>query len=284
MGLLSKLFSRLVPKSKPSKDKNKSKRIHKKQHKQLVKDIKKKAAEAERAKIAAAMKVEQDRASDINKTLDYIQNNKALNSNTKLSSLIELAIQKELGVEDVELTKGNHGLYTIDDDWSGNFNTLINHIKFNKDLEDEDARRALTQVVTSEWGSEEQHDKFIESARSEAYAKNVNNLIPQDMPTYVYNVLEEIMNSSDVWEIVANKHGLGDYEAYTHYESEQAKDEWDELHRDMQKLIQNRYTTASDIAEIRKLIEVDITESEKDTGAGYDKLRNKIEDILNRYK
>lgn len=254
------------------------------QHKAMLEDIKEQAAAAERAKIEAKQNLNKDRASEINDTLNYINQNKALNSNTKLSSLIELAIQKELGVQDVDLSKGWHDLYTIDDSWSGNFNTLISHIHFNRDLQNPEARQALSQVVTSEWGSEKLHEQYVNEARSQAYAKNVENVEAKDMPAYMYNILEEIMNSSQVWEIVANKHGLGDYEAYTHYESEQAKDEWDDLHRDLQKLLRNKFTTAQDVAEIRKLIDEDITEGEKNTGEGYDKLKDKIEEILSRYK
>lgn len=255
-----------------------------KHHEKLVEDLKKQAAKEEREKIKAAENMNKDKADDINATLSYIQSNDSLNSNTRLSALIELALQKELGTADVDLTKGDHGLYTIDDSWSGNFNTLISHITFNDEFKNPEARQALSQIVTSEWGDEKLHQKHIDEARAQAYAKNVENLDIKDMPAYLYNVLEDIMNSSDVWEIVANKHGLGDYEAYTHYESEQAKNEWDDLHRDMQKLFRNKYTTKQDISEIRKLIDEDITEGEKNTGKGYDKLRDKIEEILSRYK
>lgn len=222
-----------------------------------------------------------------NDTLNYIQSNPNINKSNKLGMIIELAIKKELGDNKYELEKGVHPLYTIDNNWNGTTGSLVSHITFNKEFVNTDAQDYLDQLSSSEWGSKELHEKHLQKAASAAYAKNVGKLGDRVIPSYMNNTLEKIMNSSDMWHIVADQYGLGsrDYSSRKDRKSlmsEQAQQEWLDVHRKIDRLI-NSKISSSEIQQLQDIIfGYDKEQSLK--GVSYDELKNFIDDMLEKYK
>lgn len=225
----------------------------------------------------------------INDTLSFIHSNDNLNSSQELSNKILEAIALETGQWDIDLTiqvNRDTDLYEIDKSWSGNPNTLINHIKFKQDLINPEARSSLDDVITSDWGSQELYDEHLEKAKAQAYQTNIKGIQKKldVIPNKMLGTLEQIMNSSQMWHIIADKHGLRTQGSkYTDsLDSKQSKTEWLEMHKDVRSLL-----TAKGISqkELDKLVDMILNAPDKETVSEsyYNKVIDYVDELLEKY-
>lgn len=224
----------------------------------------------------------------IERTLAFIKENENTNVNQELSNKITEAIALETGNWDVDfVNEPETDLYKVDETWDGNPNSIISHIELKKDLQNPEAVGALEDIVESDWGSPEKYEEHLEKASAQAYDKNVKAV--QDtlnkVPKQMLGVLEDIMNSSTMWHIVGDRYGLSKGDP-RHYESESAKEDWDSLHKDVQKLVSIPYGVSQ--ADMDKLINAiskydaagNLSKAPDDA---YANLKNIIEEILSKY-
>ena len=213
-------------------------------------------------------------ATSIDETLSYIHSNPRLNSNRTLSAYLRMALKKESGNPDFDFESGVHDLYTIDEGWDGNPNTVISHIKINKPFSDPTAQKYLNMITESDWGSEELHQRSLDKARRKAYHSNIGVEFSDQQLDY----LELIMNSSAMWHIVGDQYGLttGDYD------SDQAKETWQIMHSYVQDLTELDPSHA-DLAEI--LHRIDNFDSRKAaTPAELNEVLELVESKIKKYR
>ena len=218
----------------------------------------------------------------IERTLAYIKENENLNVNQQLSLKMIEAIELESGEIGIDfINERESDIYKIDPTWDGNPNSLISHIELKKELQNPEAKEAIEDIVESDWGSPEKHAEALEKAREQAYEKNTKNMDLKNIPSGMLSVLEQIMNSSEMWHIIGDKYNLATKGAK--YASEQAKEEWDDLHKDVKDLLTIPYgISKSDIDELINMIKNYDKNSTKN-GVEYNKLKNKVDELLNKY-
>ena len=263
-------------KAKPSKS---SLLLFPKKAKRKLARQKRKESKLRRLLGPATQKSQQQQITD---TLNFIQNNKNLNSSRDLSTDITSAIEKEMqyragGVyQDVDFINNRHtDLYDIDDTWSGTYNTLINHITIKEEFQSPEAQKYLQKVIDSDWGSQENYDKYIQKSKEQAYNENTKDL---DIPPSQYALLQSLMNDSRMWHIIGDRHNLVGG-GYTHYESSQTKEEWTQLHRDVQKLIDNSKTKRKAIKKLLEMLE-NFDDKASKSEVVYKKLVDTVDNML----
>lgn len=202
----------------------------------------------------------------LNRTLDYIQSNSSINKDDKLGSTVAIIARKLEGLAPGErLQSGNYVYFKIDDNWDGSTASLINHIKFKKDNSNVNVDLFIKNVVESKWGDAERHSEYLKTSRDTAFAKNILGI---NIAESHIDTLRNIMNSSEMWEIVADKYGLGT----KFYDSESAKRDWDDMALNVDKMMK-----------IRKLSQADVDKF-KSSLTNYDSnLSDIVEEILKKY-
>ena len=262
------------------------KRQEERQAKRLLKQIKKRQPKQPKQKFIAPKTPKLTQYEQIQNTLNYIQGNPNLTSSQELSTKIVSAIEEEYmfltGKKDIDVDFQNNrhtALYDIDDNWSGKYNTLINHIHIKQELNSPEARKFLQQVIDRNWGSKEKHEDYLNKAGERSYASNIEGF---DIPKNFYAIIEQIMNDSGTWHIIGDRHGLGTQD----YDSTQAKKDWTELHKDVTELMRKpKNVTAKDIGKLLKMVQTADTMATKSQKVGeemYNDLKEYVEDLLKK--
>lgn len=202
----------------------------------------------------------------LNRTLNYIQSNSSINRDNKLGSTVAIIARKLEGLAPGEILKpGHYEYFEIDDKWDGSTASLINHIKFKKDNSSVNVDLFIKNVVESKWGDAERHSEYLQTSRDAAFAKNILDV---DVSESHIDTLRNIMNSSEMWEIVADKYGLGTKT----YDSESAKRDWDDMAINVDKMFKIRKLSQSDVDKFKTSL------------MNYDSnLSNVVEEILKKY-
>lgn len=180
----------------------------------------------------------------INNTLKYIQSNPNINKSDEISRNLAAAMRLAIGDrEHVFDENGESNKYwTLSPDWDGDESTLISHVTWTDVPNDPKVERYLEKVETSKWGSKENHERYLASARQQAYRKATEDL-KIDVGDQMIEQLEGLMNSSVMWTFIGDQYGLGT----KYYESEDAKHDWDEMFKTVSDFLNEGNTSQRDL-------------------------------------
>lgn len=224
--------------------------------------------------IKIADKSQSDKLTELNNTLGYIKGNKDINKNQTLSSYLRIIMKKEMGLnpsDQLNLFPGfSNDYFEIDKAWDGNPSSLISHTTFKKLKDNVNVDAAINKIINSAWGDENRHKLALRTGNDEAYNKNISNL---NLSGEKLGLLRDIMNSSEVWHIVADKYGLNTKE----YDSKQAKKEWDKMTENMNDLLNLKRISQQDIDKVKRALMNGSTED------GSPDLNKLIESVLKKY-
>ena len=188
----------------------------------------------------------------INASLKYIHDNPTINKSNELSRKLLLAMRLvKMNDSYVPKKPEDNQFFTIDNQWDGDFSSLISHVTWKDTNNDDRVEKYLQQIIDSDWGSKEKHEASLKKAADSAYAKNVEDLLDVGVSGSTIDILKNLMNSSDMWHIIGDQYGLGTKE----YDSNQAKSDWEDLFMDIQILIDEKgYIPNNDLQKLLQMI------------------------------
>lgn len=155
----------------------------------------------------------------INETMSFIQHNSELNRDDQLSLKLNLVMDRLINDRGHKYSPGEENDYfKILDTWDGKTSSLISNVTFKDVGTDPKIAAYLEDIITSKWGSEERHDKYLQEAHQKAF-KTLTDKYDMDLSKSMLTTLERLMNSSEMWHIVGDRYGLGTKQ----YDSNQAE-------------------------------------------------------------
>ena len=168
----------------------------------------------------------------IQETMNYIQGNNNINRDIKLSAKIQQAMRYAIGDTTYKFKQGDpntNEFWEILPTWDGDPNSLISNVKWKKLPSDPKAIKLLEQIANSKWGSEEQHEKYLDKAYHKGYKTFTNTYLNLSASDDILEQLESLMYSSEMWYYL----GAGSAQ----YDSDQAANKWEDIFISMKKLI-----------------------------------------------
>ena len=155
----------------------------------------------------------------INETMSYIQNNEDLNRDDTLSLKLKIVMDTLINDRGHKYEAGDETDYfKILNTWDEQTSSLISNVIFKDVGTDPKVAEYLEDIITSKWGSEERHEKFLRKAHQKAF-KTLTDKYDLDLSRSMLTTLERLMNSSEMWHIVGDRYGLGTKQ----YDSNQAE-------------------------------------------------------------
>lgn len=168
----------------------------------------------------------------IQETMAYIQDNKNINRDITLSAKIQQAMRYAIGDKKYKFKQGDpntNEFWEILPSWDGDPNSLISNVKWKKLPTDPKAIKLLEQIAKSKWGSEAQHQKYLDKAYHTGYKNFTNDYLNLKASDDILEQLESLMYSSEMWYYL----GAGNAD----YDSDQGAKKWEETFKSMKKLI-----------------------------------------------
>lgn len=197
---------------------------------------------------------------NINRTMNYIRNNPNLNRDDNLGFRVKNVMDLLLGDGTNRYEAGkDYGFFEIDDDWDCKISSLIGNVTF-KDLDNNaDAAEYLNDIAESKWGDEERHQQYLKDAAHNRWSQNTSNLDFSDVDSTTLELIEQIMNSSDMWQIIVEDKGATGMKDYKKsYESSQVEQTWENTVIDLSDVltqgIKSKKLKRGDIDTLKRMI------------------------------
>lgn len=197
---------------------------------------------------------------NINRTMNYIRNNPNLNRDNNLGFRLKNVMDLLTGDGTKRYEAGkDYGFFEINSSWDGKISSLVGNVTF-KDLDNNaEAAEYLNDIAESKWGDEERHKQYLKDAAHNRWEQNTSNLDLSNIDSTSLELIEQIMNSSDMWQIIVEDKGATGMKDYKKsYESSQVEQTWENTVIDLSDVllqgVKNKKLKRGDLDTLKRMI------------------------------